>query len=168
MRAISRVCLKLNYLITWSKKRGIHLYFHCPKHIHSWHLMPQVQHSSHLLLWSDPCIAESNFIEGMPSPQTRGGDGLCHGSAPLQAWALQKPEGKKSCSKSWSWDGCAGGKWGKDCGLWKTVHFPFPYLAVNYPTDPPPSCWWSCSVVLCESVSRINHLGAVLSVRYLA
>lgn len=76
MKAIILVCPKLNCLIKWRQKGGIHLYFHCPKHTHSWHLMQQVQHSSHLLLWSDPCIAERNFIEGMTSPQTWRGDGL--------------------------------------------------------------------------------------------
>lgn len=54
----------------------MHLYFHCAKPIHSRHLMQQMQHSSHPLLWSDPCIAESNFIEGTTSPRTWGGDGL--------------------------------------------------------------------------------------------
>lgn len=76
MRAISLICPKLNSLITWSQNRGINLCFHCPKHICSQHLTQQVQHSSHLLLWNDPYIAESNFIEGMTSRWTWGGDGL--------------------------------------------------------------------------------------------
>lgn len=45
---------------------------------------------------SDPCNAESNFTEGMTSPWTREVMHYCHGSAPLQAWALQEPEGKKA------------------------------------------------------------------------
>lgn len=125
MRAISLVCPKQNCLITWRQKGGIHLYFHCPKHIHSWHLMQHLPHSSHLLVWSDPCIAESNFIEGMTSPWTRGGDGLCRGSAPLQAWALQEPGGKKLLrimELRWlCWR-----EMGKRLWPLKTVHFPFP------------------------------------------